>query len=90
MGLLTLWGVEVKGVTVSAVSRQSRKGKDLFYFSVVGPVAAMRSLDEKGKILKSKGWRVGWGDGVSIQGNERWGWGVRRTPVRHVRVQPRQ
>ena len=90
MALLSLWGVEVKGVSVSAVSRQSRKGKDLFYFSVVGPVAAMRSLDEKGRILKSKGWRVGWGDGVSIQGNERGGWGVHRTPVRHVRVQPRK
>lgn len=84
MGLLDLWGVEVKGISVSAVSRQSRKGKDLFYFSVVGPAAAMESLDAKGKVLKLKGWRVGWGDELPIQGNERWGWGVHRAPVRHV------
>ena len=32
VGLLKLWGVEVKGLSVSAVSRQSRTGKDLFYF----------------------------------------------------------
>lgn len=84
VGLLHLWGVEVQRLSVSAVSRQSRKGKNLFYFSVVGPIAAMRSLDAKGKMLKERGWRVGWGDGVSDQGNERWGWGVRRAPARHV------
>ena len=53
--------MEVQRLSVSAVSRQSRKGKDLFYFSVVGPIAAMRSLDAKGKMLKERGWRLGWG-----------------------------
>ena len=36
--------VEIVGVEVTelSVSRQSRTGKDLFYFSVVGSVAAMK------------------------------------------------
>ena len=80
MGLLKLWGVEVEGLSVSAVSRQSRRENDLFYFSVVGTVAAMGSLDAKREMLKAKGWCVGWGDWVStFQGNGRWGWGVRST-----------
>jgi len=73
--------VEVKGLSVTAVSRQSRGGKDLFYFSVIGPVAAIKSLDAKGEVLKARGWRVGWGDGVQSQGNGRRGWGVRRIPA---------
>ena len=72
--------MEVKGVSVSAVSRLSRKGKALFYFSAVGPVAAMKSLDAASKMLKARGWRVGWGDGVPSQGNGEWEWGVRRIP----------
>ena len=85
MGFLKLWGVEIKGLSVSAVSRRSRKGKDLFYFLVVGQIAAMGSLDAKREMLKAKGWRMGWGDGVSTcQGNGRWGWGVRSTPARLV------
>ena len=51
VGLLKLWGVEVEGLSVLAVSRRSRRGKDLFYFSVVGPVAAMGSLDAKREML---------------------------------------
>ena len=85
VGLVKLWGVEVKGLSVSAVSRRSCRGKDLFCFSVVGPVAAIWSLDAKREMLKAKGLRVGWGDGVSTcQGNGRWGWGVRSTPARLV------
>ena len=84
MGLLKLWGVEVKGMSVSAVSRQSRTGKALSYFSVVGSVAAIESLDAQSKVLKTRGWRVGWGDGLSNLGNGEWGGGVRRTPVRHA------
>ena len=55
-------------MSVSAVSRQSRTGKALSYFSVVGPVAAMESLDAQSKVLKTRGWRVGWGDGLSNLG----------------------
>ena len=84
MALLKLWGVEVTELSVSAVSRQSRTGKDLFYFSVVGSVAAMKSLDAQSRALKAKGWRVGWGDRVSGQGNKRWGWSVSRAPARHA------
>ena len=84
VGLLKLWGMEVKGLSVSAVSRRSRMDKDLFYFSVVGSVAAMKSLDAQSRALKAKGWRVGLGDRVSGQGNERWGWGVSRAPARHA------
>jgi len=73
VGLLELWGVEVKGLSVSAVSRLSRKGNELFYFSVVGPVAVMDSLDTKRETLKTRGWRVGWGDGIAGQGNGRRG-----------------
>ena len=46
-----MWGVEVKGLSVSAVSRKSRRGRDLFYFSVIGPVGVMRSLHAKSKWL---------------------------------------
>ena len=66
VGLLKLWGVEVKGMSVSAVSRQSRTGKALSYFSVVGSVAAMESLEAQSKVLKTRGWRVGWGRDCQI------------------------
>ena len=80
MGLLKLWGVEVEGLSVSAVSRRSRRGKDLFYFSVVGQVAAMGSLDAKREMLKAKGWRVGGAMGLVLVRETGGGAGVSAVP----------
>ena len=62
VGLLEMWGVDVQGLSVSRVSRLSRRGKELHYHSVVGPLAAMRSLESKRDTLKGRGWRIGRGD----------------------------
>ena len=70
----------VGGLSVSKVSRQGRSGKELVYFQVVGPMAAINSLEAHRPVLKSRGWRVGWGDGVA-QVNKWRGWGARRTPA---------
>ena len=80
VGLLKLWGVEVEGLSVLAVFRQSRRGKDLFYFSVVGPVAAMGLLDAKREMLKAKGWRVGWAMGLVLFREMGGGAGVSAVP----------
>ena len=59
VGLLEMWGVDVQGLSVSRVSRLSRRGKELHYLSVVGPVAGIKSLESKRDALKGKGWRIG-------------------------------
>ena len=75
-------GVAVGGLSVSQVSRLSRSGKELVYFRVVGPVAAIQSLETQRHMLSSRGWRVGWGDGVGQgKGNERRSWDARRIPA---------
>ena len=61
VGLLRLMGVAVGGLSVSKVYRLSRSGKEIFYFRVVGPVAAIQSLETQRHMLSSRGWRVGWG-----------------------------
>ena len=77
---VTAAGGGVGDLSVSKVSRLSRSGKELAYFQVVGPMTAINSLEAHRHVLKSRGWRVGWGDGVA-QGNEWWSWGARRTPA---------
>ena len=79
--MLRLIGVAVGGLSVSKVSRLSRSGKELVYFRVVGPVAAIQSLETQRHMLSSRGWRVRWGDAVGLgKGNERRSWDARRSP----------
>ena len=80
VGLLRLLGVGVGGLSVSKVSRLSRSGKELAYFQVVGLMTAINSLEAHRHVLKSRSWRVGWGDGVA-QRNEWRSRGARRTPA---------
>ena len=65
--------MDVQGLSVSRVSRLSRRGKELHYLSVVGPLAAIRSLESKRDALKGK---IGWGDGLArsdyLNGSRSW------------------
>ena len=74
------FGVDTRGLRLERVVRLSRKGGRLNYVSLVGPAAALDSLDGQKDVLKQRGWRVGWGDRVA-KGNETGGWGPRGLPT---------
>ena len=74
--LLREFGVDTRSLRLERVVRLSRKGGRLNYVSLVGPAAALDSLDGQKDVLKQRGWRVGWGDRVA-KGNEMGGWGPR-------------
>ena len=79
--LLREFGVDTRSLRLERVVRLSRKGGRLNYVSLVGPAAALDSLDSGQKdVLKQRGWRVGWGDRVA-KGNEMGGWGPRGLPT---------
>ena len=78
--LLREFGVDTRGLRLERVVRLSRKGGRLNYVSLVGPAAALDSLDGQKDVLKQRGWRVGWGDRVA-KGNETGGWGPRGLPT---------
>ena len=75
--LLREFGVDTSGIRLERVARLNWKGVRLNYVSLVGPAAALESLDRQKGLLKQRGWRVGRGDRIAL-GNERGGWGPRR------------